>query len=283
MTTSNSKPIWRTTLMSLLLAGAVAGCATTEDLSEADTTGLFPGAIAGYLSAKEVPDSLALMPPAPAKGSAALALDEEISRKSFTLRDTPRWTLAISDADLNIAHAAGTFSCALNAPVSEAETPRLYKLLHRTLTDAGRSTVAAKQHYNRTRPFVVSKQPLCTPQDAVFLEHDGSYPSGHTAVGWTWALILVEISPQQTDAILARGLAFGESRNVCNAHWHSDVVQGRSMAAGSVARLHAQPAFLADLNAARAELAAVRSKGLKPSRDCAAEAVALAIKPSLAQ
>ena len=135
----------------------------------------------------------------------------------------------------------------------------------------------------RQAAFVVSKQPLCTPEDQAFLEHDGSYPSGHTTIGWAWALILVEISPQQTDAILARGLAFGESRNVCNAHWHSNVVQGHSMAAGSVARLHANPAFLADLNAARAELAAVRGKGLKPSRDCSAEAAALAIQPSLAQ
>lgn len=135
----------------------------------------------------------------------------------------------------------------------------------------------------RQAAFVVSKQPLCTPEDQAFLEHDGSYPSGHTTIGWAWAPILVEISPQQTDAILARGPAFGESRNVCNAHWHSDVVPGRSMAAGSVARLHANPAFLADQNAARAELAAVRGKGLKPSHDCSAEAAALAIQPSLAQ
>ncbi|MDI6743555.1 MAG: hypothetical protein QMD11_12545, partial [Smithella sp.] len=75
----------------------------------------------------------------------------------------------------------------------------------------------------------------------------------------------------------------GESRNVCNAHWHSDVVQGRVIAAGAVARLHADPSFLADLKSARAELASVRTRGIKPTRDCSAEAAALAIKPSLAQ
>ena len=37
-----------------------------------------------------------------------------------------------------------------------------------------------------------------------------------SAIGWTWALTLSEISPDQTDAILARGRAFGESRVVCN-------------------------------------------------------------------
>lgn len=114
------------------------------------------------------------------------------------------------------------------------------------------------------------------------LEKDGSYPSGHSAVGWAWALILSEISPAQTDAILARGRVFGESRNVCNVHWHSDVVQGRFMGAGTVARLHAGGAFRADLETAKAELAAVRAKGLKPTRDCNAEALAMSLRPSLA-
>jgi acid phosphatase (class A) len=156
-------------------------------------------------------------------------------------------------------------------------------LLRRTLTDVGFSTIAAKNHYQRTRPFLWNKEPICTPNDRDSLEKDGSYPSGHTAVGFGWALILSEISPAETDAILARGVAFGESRNVCNAHWHSDVVAGRIIAAGAVARLHADPAFLADLESARAELAAVRKRGLKPTRDCNAEAAALAVKPSLAQ
>jgi acid phosphatase (class A) len=199
------------------------------------------------------------------------------------LRDTARWALAISDADLSFPHAAGTFSCALGAPVSEAATPRLYKLLHRTLTDLGGATYAAKTHYNRARPFVWNGEPICTPKDKEMLEKDGSYPSGHTAAGWGWALILAEVSPLQADAILQRGLSFGESRNVCNAHWHSDVVQARSVAAGAVARLHGNATFLADLAAARAELSVVQSKGLALTRDCAAEAAALAAHPSLAQ
>ena len=106
---------------------------------------------------------------------------------------------------------------------------------------------------------------------------DGSYPSGHTAIGWAWALILCEIAPERADAILARGRAFGESRNICNVHWHSDVVEGRFMGAAAVSRLHADPAFCAELEAAKAELVAVRAKGLKPTRDCQAETDALAI------
>lgn len=268
----------------MMIIAVIAGCAGLDRPSKpASVPEFMPGLLQGYLPLESHPNSLALLPPPPALGTTARAQDEDISKRSFALRETPRWTLASSDADLTFPHAAGTYSCALNAPITEADTPHLYMLLRRTLTDVGHSTYAAKTHYQRTRPFLWNNEPICTPNDRAFLVNDGSYPSGHTAIGWGWALILSEISPDETDAILARGLAFGESRNVCNAHWHSDVVQGRVIAAGAVARLHADPAFLADLKSARAELASVRKRGLKPTRDCNAEAAALTIKPSLAQ
>lgn len=270
-----SRPPWL--LLVLAYAAITVGCASLEGRSQpaAVPEGL-PGLLMGYLPQKALPNSLALLPPPPTTGSAAFALDEEIARRSPALRGTPRWTLAVSDADLRFPHAAGTFSCVLNAPITEEHTPHLYLLLRRTLTDAGLSTYPAKDNYHRTRPFVLNKEPTCTPDEKAVLEKDGSYPSGHTAVGWAWALILSEIAPEQTDAILARGRAYGESRNVCNVHWHSDVIQGRFMGAGTVARLHADPAFRADVEAAKAELVAVRAKGLKPPRDCTVEAAALA-------
>ena len=229
----------------------------------------------GYLPPEAIPDSMALLPPPPAAGSAALVLDEEVSRKSSALRGTARWELAAKDADQNFPHAAGTFSCALNAPVTEQETPHLYLLLRKTLTDAGNSTRRAKDYYRRPRPFVAHQEHTCTPEAETVLAKNGSYPSGHSAVGWTWALILSEIAPELTDAILGRGLAFGESRVTCNAHWLSDVAEGRVMGVSTVARLHADPVFRADLEAAKAELSAVRARGLKPQRDCAAEAAAM--------
>ena len=169
----------------------------------------------------------------------------------------------------------------MNAPITEQDTPHLYTLLRRTLTDAGGSTREAKKHYQRLRPFLVNKQPFCTTGDIEGLKKSGSYPSGHNAAGTAWALILTEILPAQTDAILARGQAFGLSRIVCNVHWHSDTLQGRYMGAFTVARLHAEPAFRADLEAAKAELEAVRAKGLKPTRDCNAEKAGMDLQQTL--
>ena len=282
------KNVWllttpRTALVALTLA--LTACAGTPNGADQSVSiaGFGPGFVAGSLAENAIPNSLLQVPPPPAAGSAALALDHDIAKRSFALRDTPHWTQATLDADLTFPEAANIFSCARGIAVSEAGTPRLYNLLHRTLTDLGRSPHTAKVHYHRTRPFVENGQPICTPEWKERLAHDGSYPSGHNAIGWGWALILAELSPAQTDDLLVRGRNYGESRNVCNVHWHSDVMQGRLVGAGMVARLHADPTFRADLLAARADIENARARGLKPTRDCRAEAAALAIQPSLAQ
>ena len=263
----------------LIAAPALAQSTAPRPLAPGE---IAPGIMRGYLSPKDLPSSVALVPPPPADGSAAKALDDAISKAGLDFKGTARWALATQDADLKFPHAAGDFSCALGAPVTETDTPHLYLLLHRTLTDAGLATYSAKNTYKRARPFMTDGEPTCTPQDEPALRKDGSYPSGHTSIGWAWALILSEIAPDRQDAILARGRSFGRSRIVCNVHWESDVLEGRFVGAATVARLHADPAFEADLAAARQELAAVRAKGLAPTRDCAAEAAALALDPPTA-
>ena len=105
-----------------------------------------------------------------------------------------------------------------------------------------------------------NNEPICTPDDEEGLRKDGSYPSGHTAIGWAWALILCEVVPENTDAILARGREFGQSRVVCNVHWQSDVDEGRIMGAAAVARLHADESFRRELEEAKREVAGIRGR-----------------------
>lgn len=229
----------------------------------------------GYLNASTLPNSALLVPPPPASGSAALARDEELSREGLALHGSPRWDLAAQDAALAFPAIVETFSCALDASISEERTPRLMSLLRKTLVDAGRSTSAAKKRYQRVRPFMTNDKPICTPQSEEVLRSDGSYPSGHSAIGYAFGLVLSEIAPEQADALLARGRAFGQSRIVCNVHWASDVAEGQLMGAAVVARLHAEPEFRADVDAARAELAALRLQPSAPVRDCKLEATTL--------
>ncbi|MET0892554.1 MAG: phosphatase PAP2 family protein [Pseudoxanthomonas sp.] len=236
---------------------------------------LKPGVPAGYLG-RALPDSLALLPPPPAAGSPALAQDHAIHAAAQALRNSPRGTLATTDADLGFPQAPRAFECALGKAITREATPRLYLLMQRTMVDGGLATYRAKDHYRHERPFVHYRESTCTPGEEAALRNDGSYPSGHTAIGWTWGLVLVEIAPGRTDALLARSRSFGESRLVCNAHWQSDVVAGRTVAAAAVARLHADATFLADLAAARAEVQ--RAPPLDQAK-CAAEAALAAPIP----
>lgn len=128
-------------------------------------------------------------------------------------------------------------SRALQVPVSQEATPNLNMLLRRTLADAGLGTYAAKDKYNRQRPFVVTGEETCAPAEQSMLSKDGSYPSGHASLGWASALVLVQAAPQNMDALLQRGHAFGFSRVICGVHWQSDVDAGRLTGAAAVARL----------------------------------------------
>ena len=234
------------------------------------------GLLEGYLSKEAWPNSLTLLDPPPAPGSAAFALDQAVAKASFPGQGNARWDLAARDADLNFPAATAAFSCTLGIQISEAETPRLYVLLRRTLTDAGLATYKAKEHFKRLRPFLSNGQPICTPDEEEDLTTDWSYPSGHTSVGWAWALILSEMVPNQKDQILLRGREFGKSRNVCNVHWHSDVQAGLLTGAATVAQLQANPVFRADLRAAAAEIK--EQQALNPNAealDCELEQNAL--------
>lgn len=261
--------------LTALTLAALGAAATTLAAQPAAAPPARAPLTAGYLARGAAPDSLMIVPAPPAPGSAAQARDDEAARAAVARHGTPRWELATQDADLTFPNAAGTFSCVLGAPIDEAQTPRLYALLRRSLNDFGLSTYPTKMKYQRARPFTVNGAPMCTPALDAALRKDGSYPSGHVAIGWGWALVLAEVDPARAAPILARGRAFGESRMVCNVHWASDVEEGRTMAAATATLLHAQPEFRADVEAARAELAAVRARGLPPSRDCAREAAQL--------
>lgn len=219
-----------------------------------------PGILEGYLPPDQMPNSLLLLPPPPEEGSAAWNMDMVIAAGYVAMEDEARKAQAAIDAELHFPEATEAFNMVLDLKISEELTPMVYMILRRTLADAGLSTYAAKDHYQRPRPFMFNGGPTCSPEEEDYLREDGSYPSGHTAIGWAWALILTELFPEQADVILERGKEFGISRNVCNVHWHSDVVAGRMMGAAAVARLHANADFLTDMEAAKAEILLLRKK-----------------------
>jgi len=261
------------------LALALAACSAAGPRAEPAAA---PAKAVGYLAKADVPDSLLLVPPPPADGSPGMALDQAVSAQALAFHGTRRFAQATADAELSFPAGANQFACALGVPVDLERTPHLYRLLERSRIDASAATRAAKNQYQRPRPFTRNGEPTCTPEDEAELRHNGSYPSGHSAIGWAWALILSEVDPSHADALFDRGRNFAESRLVCNVHWQSDVLEGRHMGAAAVARLHDNAQFRDDLAAARKEVAAARAAGLAPAADCATQQQVLKGRPESA-
>ena len=263
----------------LLTAGALAlftaGVQAAPPTDPAELKSPRPGFVPGYMTPDSRVDSLALLPPPPAPGSAAFAADEAVFQATQKLKGSARWLQAEKDANLGFPKAAEAFQCALGITVSAQATPHLNMLLRRTLADAGSATYRAKDNYKRQRPFVVNASPTCTPHDEAALSKDGSYPSGHAALGWAWGLVLTEVAPDRANVLAQRAYAFGQSRAVCGVHWQSDVDAGRLVAATVVAQLHANDDFNAQLAEARKEYASAKAAKANPAVDCAAEAQAL--------
>lgn len=234
----------------------------------------------GYIGETAAIRGVDVLAPPPAAGSPRGQSDLAIYRATRALEGSPRWTLATADADTDTPEApAKGFDCALGAALDVAREPVLLRMLGRVAADTDNAGRGAKNHYQRPRPFLAEAGPTCVKKED-WLVKQGSYPSGHAAASWAWALLLSELAPSKAEPVLKRGLEFGESRVVCGVHYVSDIEAGRSVGAATVARLKTDPAFMADFARARLEMQQALAGGPKPTAgQCEAEARALSVRP----
>jgi acid phosphatase (class A) len=224
----------------------------------------------GYLTS--VPDPATILRAAPKDGDPRDLEDRRAFEASRKLEGGPRWTMAQADLPYTPASRVAMFSCAVGVKLDPASAPKLTALFSRTIIDVGRLNSAAKAVWSRPRPYRRWGGATCTPPSPP-LDASFDYPSGHAQIGGMDAHVLAALAPDRAAEILARGRAFAESRAVCGVHTVSAVDAGAALGAAQFARSTAEPAFRADLEAARAELAALRASGPKPdAAACAAEA-----------
>ena len=215
-----------------------------------------------FLQIGEVANSLELLPPPPQPGSILFLNDQAQYQWGLMQRRTPRGDQAVTDARVDGAGVPNAFSEAFGVKISKENTPENFKLVVNMREDAGDlATRAAKEHYMRVRPFAFYEKTTCNPEQQQELSTNGSYPSGHTAIGWATALVLAEINVDRQNEILKRGYEMGQSRVICGYHFQSDVDAARLVASAVVARLHANEAFTAQLAKAKKEFAELVKKG----------------------
>ena len=239
-----------------------------------------PAWAAGYLTPETTPVTLQVLPPPPAASSGVQADDRAAYAATRKLKDSPRWTMASNDAVISADAGLRDFACALGVKLEPGTAPMLTNLLGRTLNDIRMVVDPPKNHYARHRPYLDVRGNICVERSDL-LDNTASYPSGHSTLGWAWALILTELAPDRSTEILNRGRVYGESRVVCGVHYPSDIEAGRTNGAALVAALHGSAEFRSDMDAARAEVAAARKAGA-PGPDpaqCRLEADTAAHRP----
>ncbi len=258
------------------LAATLVGWALSSPLvaaAQSGTTVTRPPVERGYLKAEQRPDHTVFLPPPPAKDSVLGTADMALYRATRALEGSARWQLAVRDAEIAQRNLLADFKCSLGVDLAATQAPATIRLLTRASADLFPLVGASKDHYQRPRPFLVEQLPLCVvPSEE--LARGGSYPSGHSATGWLYALLLAETAPEHAAAIMARGRAYGESRVVCGVHYLSDIEGGRTLATALVAALNGNAEFDADVAAARSELASLRASDVThpDGAACASEA-----------
>ena len=206
------------------------------------------------LDSLQMPNAVRFLPPPPDTATAAFQYDRAQYRWGKEQRKDPvRLAIAVSDAVWSIDNICKIYSGVLGIDISRENTPAIYRMLTLGLLTTDQAGKLPKNHYMRTRPYVFFTEPTIYPSDEKWLRTNGSYPSGHTILGWSAALLLTEVAPDKADTILARGYMYGQSRVIAGYHWQSDVDAARLVASAAVARLHADKRFTKLIKKARKE------------------------------
>ena len=251
------------TMRTVVLLGAALALAACATAAPPPVVKVEPaeGKVAGYLAAGAIDGKRALGPP-PAPDSIRGRADQATYEDQRKLDGTARWKTAQADNDLWNGGALKRYACAINHQIDAESTPVTTNMLHRVEVDVRTIGTPPKDFFARRRPALGNDKPVCVPREP-WMETNASYPSGHSMTGWAWALVLSELAPDKVGELLEAGREMGTSRVICGVHYESDVEAGRTLGAGMVARLHAEPQFVADMVAAKRELAAA-----PPAKGC---------------
>ena len=214
----------------------------------AQIPGAKPAAPAAHFltAADYVPDQLL---PAPPKDGSARAKAELAEVQGYDRNRTPA-ELAQARLDDKTENAMA-FAGVMGPGFDLAKLPATAKLMADVQVEEKAAAKAAKDHFLRNRPWVVDTTlQSCSKDDAP----QSSYPSGHSTMGFSMAVILARLEPTKAAALMARASEYADNRLVCGMHYRSDVVAGQALGTAVALKLLEVPAFRAEFDAAAQEL-----------------------------
>jgi acid phosphatase (class A) len=198
---------------------------------------------APYLSPGQ-PDGIKLLAPPPAAGSAEEAADLASARAVFQGRTPEQLARARKDSGLSLF----LFAPAIGTNFQPGKFPKTEALFAKVKASIGAAIDAPKNYWKRKRPYQLDAQLALGNPEPSF-----GYPSGHSARGTAYALLMAELFPNKKEAILSIGRDIGWDRVLIGKHFPTDVQAGRVLGQAIFRELAANPAFQSDLAEAQAE------------------------------
>jgi len=209
------------------------------------------GAQAALLTPSEI-DASRFLPPPPAAGSVYEKAEFQ-ELKAIAARSTAA-ELATAAHDAK-DETPDIFNAAIGFDL--AAKPQTFKLLGMVVEEEDVDTKGPKAFFHRPRPYSVDASiKTCEPVKPG--KAANSYPSGHASLAFSMGVVLASLIPEKSQAILARSEEYAEHRLVCGVHYRSDIVAGQQFGTILALRLMQNPTFRAQMDLARAELAATR-------------------------
>jgi acid phosphatase (class A) len=202
---------------------------------------------AAFVTPKQSQATLILLDP-PADGSPEQQAELAALHAIESSRTPAQEQAARADAD---DKSIFVFKTVFGEAFAAKNLPLTAALGEKIARDSAENVSAAKDYFKRIHPYTIDAtlHSVCKSNDK-----PESYPSGHAQLGWLLGLTLVEMVPEQREAILSRAQDYGHNRLVCGVHYPSDVAASRPLAYAIHALMTQNPDYVAQVAAARAEL-----------------------------
>jgi acid phosphatase (class A) len=139
--------------------------------------------------------------------------------------------------------------------ISGNNTPEIYKLAKTAINDALFAAHKGQEHFKRSKPYVYFHEESLTSKDdgADFRDKENSYPSGHSAHGWMLALVLCNIAPEHSEALMKCAEQYATYRVIMGRHWKSDIDAGKILSITVFSKEVVTPEYQQQLLKAKAE------------------------------
>jgi acid phosphatase (class A) len=198
-----------------------------------------------FITSQEL-DLTQYLPAPPADDSAQTKAELKELLEIQATRTPEQEKAAIADAEENVWR----FADVMGPDFDAAKLPKTAALFDRIVATEDVVDDHAKKAFNRPRPYMLDEQihPLLKKSKS------GSWPSGHSTIGYLMATVLGEMVPEKRNELFTRAAGYAENRLVAGFHYRSDTVMSRTGAALIAQKMEEQPDFKTEFDAAKAEL-----------------------------